>query len=298
MRSSYTGFVFVCLMLFGIDDTLSAKDVADTRDKLPKSVDQRIRSVQHDLANAKDLPFWAGKFVEGDGLGMNVTLYVSPKAGVAVTNYGCMGLYGADEGQLSVQPNGGLKFAFSRQQPGAPEGFADEVVPVRWGERTYLLPPQRMFEFVLAVNRGFEQLTMPGGGMFLNNKKAIRGLPELPDPYRAALRQKAVNANVVRATPTGTRSLGEPMCQMRYDVTIDQGASSGLSIGERLAVVQPENSFEELTVERVLDAEATGTISVIEDNCTNPVGAPTVGWKLSTFAIGEIKNTKQGRSSE
>ena len=129
MRNSYARHVIACTMFFGMGHVSFAQEAANSRDKVPKSVEQRIHSVQRDLATTKDLPFWAGKFVEGDGLGENVTLYISPHAGVAVTNFGCLGLYGADEGLLAIQPNGDLRFGFSRQQSGASGGFADEVMP-------------------------------------------------------------------------------------------------------------------------------------------------------------------------
>lgn len=289
MRRSYAKGVFACIMLFGMGHVWCVEKLENSRGELPNAVKQRISAVQRDLANTKDQPFWSGKFVEGDGLGTNLTLYVSPRAGAAVTNYGCLGLYGADEGQLSILPDGSLKFVFHQQPSGALDEFGNSIVPVRWGERVYLLPHQRIYEFVLAVNRGFEQLPMLGGGRFLNNQKAIQGLPELPEPYRAALRQKAIEAKILRVSKTDNRILGvKPMCLMRYEVTIDQGASAGLGKGEMLAVVEPKDAYEDLTLESVSEAEATGSISIMENDCADPRHIPSTAWKLSTFSIGEI----------
>jgi hypothetical protein len=292
MRGSYAKSIFVCIMLFGIGGVRGVEQLDSPRDELPKAVTQRIQAVQQDLANTKEQPFWAGKFVEGDGLGTNITLYVSPKSGAAVTNFGCLGLYGADEGQLSVLQDGSLKFAFSRRRSGALGEFGDSMLPVHWGERVYLLPHQRIYEFVLAANRGFEQLPGMGGGRFLNNQKAIQGLPELPEPYRAALRQKAVDAKVLHVTQTGKRVLGnEPMCQMRYEITIDQGDSAGLKIGEMLAAVEPQDAYADLKLESVSGSEATGNISILEDDCSHLQHVPSTAWEFSTFAIGEVRKS-------
>lgn len=276
------------LVLLATGCAAGEQKAGSAQNEPPQPVVQRIQAIRRDLAKTDGLPFWAGKYFEGDGLGMNISLYVSPTAGFAFTNYGCLGLYGAGEGDISVQQDGSLKFAFHTPQSSTSSDFPGEVIPVRWGERIYLLPRERMYEFVLAVNRGFEQLSMPGGGMFLNNKMAIHGMPDLPQPYLAALRQKAVDAKILHVVRTAAKTLGKLMCQMRYEVTIDRGASSGLSSGEMLAVVEPKDAFVELTLVHTTETEATGSLSVIEADCNNPKETPMLDWKLSTFAVGEI----------
>lgn len=296
---SKNGFAFAATVLFATTQAHNAlgDTVADDSNKVPPAVSQRIDAIQRELSNAKELPFWAGKYVEGDGLGTNVTLYVSPNTGVAFTNFGCLGLYGAEEGTVSSGSDQTLHLAFHETQPGPFDDFANDLLPVRWGERIYLLPRPRIYEFVLAVNRGFEQLPRPGGGRFLNNKKAIYGVPELPEPYRLALRERAVEAKVLRVTTSSKKSLGKPMCQIGYEITIDRGTSSGLSDGEMLAVVKPKSAFSDLRLEHVQNAEATGSMSVLEDDCDRPEHVPTPAWTLSTYAFSEAGASNEKAAS-
>jgi hypothetical protein len=282
-------FLFAAALVLAVEPVHSspADTGADEPNRVPLAVAQRIDAIQRELTSAKELPFWAGEYVQGDGLGTNVTLYVSPNTGVAFTNFGCLGLYGAEEGTVSIGVDQSLHFAFHENQRGPFDDFANDLLPVRWGERIYLLPRPRIYDFALTVNRGFEQLSKVGGGRFLNNKKAIHGMPELPEPYRSALRKKAVEAKVLRVTTTSTKLLGKPMCEIRYEVTIDHGASSGLSDGEMLAVVKPRTAFSDLRLEHVQSAEATGSMSILEDDCHHPEQVPTLAWTLSTYAFSE-----------
>ena len=121
----------------------------------PPAVVDRGRAVQ---AEASQLPdhAWAGAYYAGDGLGMNVRLLVSPAAGVSATWHGCLGLYGSNEGLIQPQPDGSLKFAFNKPNENRFGGFPDAVLPVRWGERRYLIGNDQIDEFVSAINFGSE----------------------------------------------------------------------------------------------------------------------------------------------
>src|SRR5688572_10622325 len=160
-------------------------------------VDGRAALIDRELVSLSDHP-WAGRYYSGDRLGTNVDLRVAPNAGVAVTNRGDVGLSAANAG--SVQERAGrlhLRFRFPQ---GAFAPFPDELLPLKWGERRYLIAPAEMASFVEAVNEGLEPRPAWAPGMFLlavgDEHLPIDGLPNLPSPWRETLRMRPIDARV------------------------------------------------------------------------------------------------------
>lgn len=96
---------------------------------------------------------WAGKYHMGDGLGVNVSLSLSPEAGFTFEWHGCMGLYDRNYGNVTSS-EGVIRLhpIFENEQQGL-RGIATEFTPVRWGDRRYLVPPNEMIEFCNKVNQ-------------------------------------------------------------------------------------------------------------------------------------------------
>jgi hypothetical protein len=101
-----------------------------------------------------------------------------------------------------------------------------DFLPIRWKERLYLVPPDRMQEFCYAVIEGQEP--RPSGEMgerFLLRSPAaqVDGIPELPEPWETFLRENLVIGKVVEVMD-GNR------------LRIDLGWADGIETGDVLAV--------------------------------------------------------------
>ena len=90
---------------------------------------------------------WAGEYYAGDGKGMNTTLILAPTAGYVFEWHGFTGLYDRNYSAVVWTNNRiRLSFKFQNIRKGF-AGLASEFVPVRWGERRYLIAADEMAGF-------------------------------------------------------------------------------------------------------------------------------------------------------
>ena len=71
-----------------------------------------------------------------------------------------------------------------------PRYARDPVLPVKWGERQYLIRPDEIAEFCSAVNLGSEPRESSRGEFLLRDedwKKPVKGRPELPAEFQKHL---------------------------------------------------------------------------------------------------------------
>ena len=117
----------------------------------------------------------------GDGLGVNVMVELAPKSGFAFTWHGCLGLYDRNYG--TTTDKGGwleLAFHFSNAQEGY-RGLAPELIPVKWGERRYLIARDELLSFANSANSGSEPRDGAHGATLLrggDEAKPVEGKPE------------------------------------------------------------------------------------------------------------------------
>ncbi|HEY0660871.1 MAG TPA: hypothetical protein VGD21_06105 [Lysobacter sp.] len=278
-------------------DAAALQDEDDARSP-PAAVRKRKTAIDEELKQLKGHP-WAGEYYQGDGLGANIVLSLAPQAGVSATWHGCLGLYGANEGRIQAQPTGHLEFKFNRSNAKQFGGFPDEVVPVRWGERRYLIPSSQMLDFVNAVNQGFEPRAGAMGRFLLargDESKPVDGLPTLPDRLLPAIRNKALDVGVVKVEPRpGHRSQG--YCEKRYRVTVDHGAAHGLTPGIELQVKSPAREFAHLRITAAEVGNAVGEIEIHEADCSKPRGVPDRHWTFTTGAYDPVAADKRIRAS-
>ena len=103
------------------------------------------------------------------------------------------------------------------------------LVPIKWGERIYLIYESALKDFSNAVNLGVEpRAEMRSehyfGAFFLregDEQKIVSGKPTLPAEWQPFLLSKPVNAKIVAAEKQGEDTLG----------IIDRGRSDGLKAG-------------------------------------------------------------------
>lgn len=176
---------------------------------------------------------WGGSFYRGDGLGENVSLDLSPSGEVAALWTGCMGTYDRNFGSVREQ-EGRLQLSFVRRNAREPyRGFPEELVPVRWGERHYLIEPAELPAFASAVNAGLEPRSNLHGPFLLrrgDEARAVVGKPEVPAEARAWLLDAPLTARVV-AVDESPEVRGDSSTLYRARVELDVGRADGAFVG-------------------------------------------------------------------
>lgn len=256
------------------------------------AAERRRAEIRKELAQLGPHP-WAGEYYEGDGLGANIALSLSPRAGMAATWNGCLGLYGANRGRVEAR-DGTLRFVYDTPNTPGFGGFPDTVHTVRWGARRYLIPDAKLIAFVNAVHRGFEPRRNMHG-MFLladgDEKKPVSGLPTLPPRFLALLRRQPLEAQVrlvdhVESKRDSMPSLG---CNHVYRLTLDRGANDRLAPGMELTALAPAPGGTSATVLEVAPGSATVKVVGMFEDCKKPKTVPVVGWRFSTGAYDPAK---------
>ena len=173
---------------------------------------------------------------------------------------------------------------------------AKEWIPVRWGERRYLVPVDDVLAFCNAVNEGSEPRERAEWGRFFLGKDdhevKVTGLPEVPEKYRANLLQEPIHATIIAVHPEEV-TYHNGFGFHRIPLTLDVGSQDRVRVGmtfhryERvpggLLFTARVKSVDAHTCEALTSARVPG-VSEIED--TQP--PPSPGWKLWT----------RGRSAE
>lgn len=124
---------------------------------------------------------WAGEYRPG-GRRSGYELIVAPQAGYLYESQGCMGLDGRSYGQVTEEKDR-IRFAFWSSSP---RGLSPELVPVTWGERHYLIPPEELKEFCARVGRSIDSNDPSLLRYFLrkgDEGKAASGLPDVPKEF-------------------------------------------------------------------------------------------------------------------
>lgn len=224
---------------------------------------------------------WAGEYYEGDGLGENVLLLIAPKHGYVFGWHGCMGLYDRNYGGVTVT-NGKLQLSFTfTNKPDGFVGIAGEFLPIRWGERMYLVPTNEIIGFCNEVNSGSEPRTEPHGSYLLrcgDEKRPATGDPAIPAEYHACLLKRPIEAEIIKIGKVVTRPSKADFKFEDTTVTLNAGKKQKLQPGMELYVTVPDRLVETVKIVSVTDSESEGVIIHVEGD--NP--RPKAGWKVST----------------
>jgi hypothetical protein len=224
---------------------------------------------------------WAGEYYYGDGLGVNVTLMISPENGFVFHWYGCLGLYDLNYGRLEI--SGGtirLFLTYPNEREGF-QGIAPELIPVQWGKRHYLIPSDGFLKFANAVNAGTEPSGLFGGRSYQfllrrgDEKKPVSGRPPIPQEYAAFLLKRPI---VAKITSVGESHLNESW--RITDISLNVGIVDSLKKGMDLYVGGEESGTA--TVVSVQERTAQAILEQFESP-----HIPPVGLKLSTRLGGE-----------
>lgn len=274
---------------------------SNVRAALPRSDEQELcdrtdmegfegREVQiHSELQAIPPHPWAGHYYFGDGLGTNIYVALAPAAGLVYTWRGCLGLYEFDHGTVVETGTNRIRVQFQdKRTPGLFSGKSWELVVVPWGDRRYLIPVEKMVDFVNAVNLGREPRS-DAHGLFLlrrdDETKKVSGKPKLPKKFAQFILQRPVDPKITAVGETVVEEgSSELLRQVMVKATIDRGKSHGLFPGMELAIVsEPPLLFLGLEGRVVSVGEKTAVVSLTHLLLTQGEAfEPCVGWRLST----------------
>jgi len=272
---------FVLLLFAGFVWAERSEKLSQTNQMI---IEAKCRRIEAEIAQLKDHP-WAGRYYFGDGLGANVSLTLAPENGFTVTWHGCLGLYDQNHGTVAMDGDR-LKFSFAFDvESGYIGDYASEYLPIRWGERLYLIPASNtgIVQFCNAINAGNESRCGVHGRFFLrrgDEKKEAKGKPELPKEFMPYLLDKLVDATIV-----SIKDVREDRVGKIATVVIDKGKTAGLLPGMELYVVRPESVFERVKLTKVEETQSEGEYIYArpwEEKSLFKTPAPAQGWQLST----------------
>lgn len=250
---------------------------------VPAGFDRRQQAIDERLA-AGNLPAWAGRYYEGEGLGMYIDLSLAPNVGATMTWRGTFGLLNADHGTVVESANGSIRIHYAGPNEARKYfRFPDELIPIAWADRQYLVPPGRIAEFASAINHGDEPRSAPRGRFLLregDNGKPATGLPALPPVVQAHVRREAVEVRVTAAERIWYTD-ADGGCAERYRLRVVPvtTATPPLFVGEQLTMPSVAFAVADVTVLHGESADA----EFFRQACTL-VEAPKVGDRFTTGA--------------
>ncbi|MGL6197044.1 MAG: hypothetical protein ACRC2T_19705 [Thermoguttaceae bacterium] len=176
-------FVLICIWLLIFSDkktgNLSKKDKIIFAEKLEK--------ITAEIGSLNDNS-WAGEYFYGNGRSANVTLTLAPKSGFTYTWRGCMGICDQNFGEVTSDNEKLTLHCVLENESSIP--CPEELIPIRWNDRHYLIQVDKIDEFCDAINAGFEPRDEKLGRFFLktgDENKKTTGFPELPEKYTPLL---------------------------------------------------------------------------------------------------------------
>lgn len=215
--------------------------------------------------DAGQAPDWAGRYHHGDGLGVNVTVTLAPKGGFTYTWYGCLGRYDANYGSVTAA-NGRVALDF--ELPSSSEdgpSLAAALVPVRWGERMYLIEVGQMREFANAINSGREPCNRFCSEFLLRQGDELietAGRPELPADWNHYLLAQPIEVPTLgtlasSVTPDPHSPPDEPWSWRKTTLRIAAGRHQGVWEGMAFYDTAPDSSGTEFVIVKVGDDTST-----------------------------------------
>lgn len=238
-------------------------------------LERREAAFEAEMA-AGAVPDWAGLYYDGDGLGRNLVVRVTPQGGFIFTWTGCMGLYDLNYGPVEYR---GGRVSMTFELPNDPGRFGgpSSLLHVRWGERNYLLADEDLKPFVNAVNSGREPQKdcIPSCGSFFlrrgDDQKPVSGEPDLPAEYRRLLLDHPMVGRVVRVLDSEfevdpDRSYAWRMTRVEIDLGRDNGVWEGMEFhadpnayaGGGFEVVRIEGHTSVAVVRDLVEPDETG----------------------------------------
>jgi hypothetical protein len=224
---------------------------------------------------------WAGSYYAGDGLGANQTLTIAPRAGFSFTWTGCMGLYGQSYGAVSQD---GDRLRFEPSRPSHDKfGRVDDLIPVLWGERHYLVRADKISDFCNNVNAGYEPRKEMHGLVLLrrgDEKRRTQGLPVLPGAPAGCILSQPLQARITAVGATERTASGDTVVALKTPLHLSVGSADGVWVGMEFHSASPCCST--ITITRVEDHASEGEIHDYQLKDAVEANVPAVGSQVAT----------------
>jgi hypothetical protein len=174
----------------------------------------------------------AGNYYHGDGLGVNCSMTITAEGRFDFLWVGCLGVYGSNKGVVKVS---GECIELVPKRKNIQNGFGGTPTvffPIKWSDRIYLVPKNKIVDFCSCANSGREPRNRPHGRFYLRRtdwEKPATGEPNLPAEFRDYLLKTPVTGTIValRDTQTGIISLGSKN-GLRSGMTLTAQGKPGL----------------------------------------------------------------------
>jgi hypothetical protein len=285
-----------CLVLISVGMSLFLTACRDRHSQWAIDNFRKIRKrVDAEIASNPNHP-WAGEYQCGGWENMMATyLTIAPQSGFVFARW-CPDCYDRNYGTVREDAKRiRLSCAFENKKKVVHdlvfEGIADELIPVVWGPRHYLIGADEMITFLNSVNSGWEgrylgKRRVENGWeprfaetKFLlrrgDEKKRVTGLPAIPVEYKKYLLKEPVTAEII---VVGGSQRDDLYRSIDTAVTIDAGQRNGLLPGMELYPIAPDNVLGyRLRLTKISEKTADGKLTQYDHLPT-----PQRGCKLST----------------
>jgi hypothetical protein len=274
---------------------VSEQDLHDRIEKERASLEAREKRIGAELdaldrAALKDGDWakeWAGTYYTGDGLGMNVSISVAPKGGLAYTWHGCLGLYDANHGDIVETFPDGLKVKLAIDPSASQYRYLSlRLYFVRWGDRRYLVPEAQMTKLVNNYNEG----SFARDAMYSIPRKHEKdenvhrrtptppGKPVLPPEFDKLLITAPITLKVTRVAPNPEKPVTNGVKVLQVRVDLDGGSNRAVFRGMEIAY-ESGFTFGTIRIDTVNETTSSGVLTIFggDNEKLNP---PAVGTEL------------------
>jgi hypothetical protein len=161
----------------------------------------------------------AGNYSEGYRRGCNRFLSLLPDGRYSYVAKGCTGVHHRESGHARIV-EGHLVLTPEKANT---ERVPRDLLPIRWDERSYLIPADKIPDFCDAVIAGTEPRNDGPGFYFASNLGRAEGFPEIPSPWLAYLKARLTFGKMIEVDGASR-------------VKIALGSKQGLKVGEMLRI--------------------------------------------------------------
>ncbi|MBL8694779.1 MAG: hypothetical protein JNJ88_11845 [Planctomycetes bacterium] len=276
---------------------------ADLRGRIEKRLEEQRGRIVDEIAKMTPeeqlrAP-WAGEYYCGDGLGMNVLISIAPKNGFVYSWHGCAGLYDSASGAIESADGNCIRLISHRTYYPLKELWF-----VRWGDRRFLIPRQKLPEFCNAVVDGsaiISHFMRTWAPLRIGDEcKLFYGAPDLPKFARETMSGEVLLVEILEVVSFATMPDPDAVGMVRVDslVRVDPSTVVSLTIGRPL--IDPSEAKLFMSSLGQYEITSLDTVSWrvgLRQSCSqDQLRAPRVGLKLVTDRL-VIRDRAAERSS-
>lgn len=162
----------------------------------------------------------AGEYRQRAREGQSWVLSILPDGRYSFRWSGCCGVYYRESGSAKRVSGYLVLWPVKPIEPRMERVF----LPLKWGRRSYLIPPENLQEFCDAIIRGDEPRNENAGHFYLLGlDDRVAGIPELPERWASYLRSNLLIGTIVEVVEGGRAK-------------VDVGSADGIRVGSILVV--------------------------------------------------------------